>query len=128
MEKRVFVIILTNSLKDKDKVFYELGKLGKLKKYVKVNSPKKEEWKEHYSPIKDKPFFKKMIEDYSNKPILLAVFEGDEETFEKRKRELRLKFKTGPLTSENKHLNDVLHTSSKGDFEREWRIWKKYFK
>lgn len=124
--EKILVIIRPNNNGDVDKIIAELDEHGKRLEYATILSPTREEWEQHYSPHRRRLFFRVMVEDFAGKPATIAVYEGNPEEFERVKGKLRREYATGPLDSKNRHMHDVLHISSPGDFRREWGVWKSH--
>ena len=116
---------------------------GDLTRIIRVNSIPKEVIKNHYILHKDKDFYQRMIDYFTDKSVVLAVYEGKEGLINKCKEvvgntdpakategTIRYIFSRDSLEkaiAEERPVENVIHCSdSVKEAKREIDVWKEY--
>ena len=140
MTEKTFVMIKPRHVHLAKDIFKELDAHGTRIKLTKVDEVPEEVITEHYNFLKDKPFFKGMIDLYMGKTVVIAIYEGKDiikkfsdligPTDPKEAKEHTIRYRHGLPHSKNveeRKRDNVIHRSdSKESFEREAKVWKKH--
>jgi len=125
MEK-IFVMVKPWSINYSEKIFCELDLIGERLETKAIKSIPKEAVRLQHIEYKDASFFQLMINDLTGKKCVIALYEGNQDVFNKQKEILRERFGRDivPLPSLKRN---VLHISaSKQEFDRDFNAWRDY--
>ena len=143
MIEKSFVLIKPDHVDLAEQILHELDAYGQRIKTKKIRHVPKEVIENHYSIHKGKFFFKYMIDYFLNKPVVIAVYEGEDvikrfieiigptDPSKAPKETIRGKYSKDSLENaiaEGRTVKNVIHRSdSPEEFIREIDIWKSYF-
>jgi nucleoside-diphosphate kinase len=142
MAERTFIMIKPDHVELADIILAELDALARRVMTVRVESVPLEIVEEHYAVHRGRPFFGYMTASFAEKPVVLAVYEGDDVINTLRAAigptdpakappdTIRGKYGRDSLESaiaEGRPCSNVIHRSdSPGEAEREISVWRQY--
>ncbi|OGJ16327.1 hypothetical protein A3K74_01900 [Candidatus Pacearchaeota archaeon RBG_13_33_26] len=145
MAERTLIIIKPESIKLKLEgiIHAELAPHGKRMITARVDAVPREIIEAHYAPHKDKPFFKRVVNYFTGKPVILSIYEGKDviQNFRKiigpsdpskaPKNTIRGKYSDDSMEkaiAEQRSIYTLVHCSeSVAEYKREMSVWKEYF-
>jgi len=142
MKEKTFVFIKPDHVDLANKILHELDTYGDRIQTVKIDYVPKEIIENHYAPHKGKFFFDYMVDYFVNKPLVIAIYEG-ENIIEKlievigptdpskaSSKTIRGKYSKDSLETaivEKRTVKNVIHRSNSiKEFKREIEVWKNY--
>ncbi len=143
MLEKTFTLIKPEHVKMAGGILNELDQYGKRIITVRVNKVPREVIETHYSVHRGKPFFGYMTESFVGKPVVIAVYEGEDiiqrfieligptDPRKASKGTIRGKYSNDSLEiafSENRPVENVIHRSDNiTEAMREISVWERYF-
>ncbi len=144
MFEKTFVIIKPDHVGSAVEILEELDKHGRRLITRKVNAVPREVIENHYSVHKGKSFFGYMTESFTDKDVVIAIYQGENVIEELRKaagptdpakaakETIRGRYSTDSLEQairEKRPVRNVIHCSdSPAEAEREIGVWAQYLK
>lgn len=142
MNETVFILIKPDHVDLAEQILSELDQYGHRVKTVKVENVPRIIIENHYSVHKGKHFFRYMIEGFTGRQVVLALYEGEEvitkfvkvigdtDPSKASKDSIRGRFSNDSLEeaiAEGRMVRNVIHRSdSPEEVRREINVWKQY--
>lgn len=140
MAEKTFIMIKPRHAHLAADIFRELDSFGTRIKTKKIERVSEDVISDHYNFLREKPFFKGIINTYIGQTVVLAIYEGEDvikriskfigPTDPKEADKETIRFRYGFPHSDNideRKAHNVIHRSdSKESFEREIEIWKEH--
>ena len=143
MGEKTFILIKPDHIHVAEEILNHLDKHGSRILSGKVDSVSKEVIEEHYAVHKEKHFFNHMTRSFIGKPVVLAVYEGENiiqkfieiigptEPCKAPAHTLRGKYSDDSIEkaeAEKRTVMNVVHRSdSQEEADREIKVWKEHF-
>jgi len=124
----IFTMVYPWSVKDLGLIVPRLDRVGRRVKSALVESVPMEVIAQHYNLERGRPFYETFVTDMAGKPVWVAHYIGNIQTFKELKIELRREMAPfEELEKEIIHRNGVLHTSmSAEEFANNYGAFRKY--
>jgi len=142
MLEKTFVMIKPDHVELSDRILDDLDRYAKRITSVRVDAVPREIIEDHYSCHKGKPFFGFMTDSFVGRPVVLAVYEGENiirrfmdiigptDPSKAPPYTIRGKYSNDSLEialSEKRPVRNVAHRSdSSPEFARESYVWRDY--
>ncbi len=143
MNQRTLIFIKPGHVHLKEKVLKRLDMFGRRIMHKELDKAPRRIIEEHYSPHKAKSFFKELVEEFADKPVVVAIYEGEDviqkvidatgptDPLKAPKGTIRRDFtdeKVWKMETGPRLMNNVMHRSDHPkEFEREFTVWKEIF-
>jgi nucleoside-diphosphate kinase len=138
MEKTL-IIIKPEGIQYQEDILIELDKHGKRKQTTHIESVPKEKIEKHYDMHRGKPHFEKLVDYFTGKKVIIAVYEGKEIVnkfkeitgpTEPSEGTLRGKYFSDTYENANKEnrplLNGIHRSGSSEEAEYEIKVWNSF--
>ncbi len=123
---KIFVMIKPWSINYSIDIFYELDMVGKRLETKVIKSIPEEAVRLQHIEYKDASFFQLMINDLTGQQGVIALYEGDQNAFNRQNEILRERF-GGDIVPLPPLKRNVLHISaSEQEFDRDFNAWRGY--
>lgn len=123
---RIFVMIKPWCINYSENIFCELDMIGERLETKAIESIPKEAVRLQHIEYKDASFFQLMINDLTGQQGVIALYEGDQDAFNRQKAILRERFGKDIVPLPPLKRN-VLHISaSEQEFDRDFNAWRDY--
>jgi nucleoside-diphosphate kinase len=142
MDETTFVLVKPDCVELVEDILLELDNWGLRLETAKVEKVPREVIENHYTIHRGKPFFRDMVKGFTDKPVVLAVYEGEEvisrfmeiigptDPSNAPKWTIRGRYSTDSLEeaiSEGRMVRNVIHRSdSPSEVVRELEVWAQY--
>lgn len=144
MPERTFVMIKPEHVNLADYILEELRQCGTLVQQTMIERVPREIIERHYAIHRERPFYLYLVESFVDKPVVLAIYEGEGIVQKVMKQcgptdpakapqdTIRGKYSTDSLEkaiAEQRPCQNVIHRSdSPSEAEREMAVWESYFR
>ena len=123
---RIFIMIKPWVINYSENIFCELDMIGKRLETKVIESIPKEAVRLQHIKYKDESFFQLMINDLTGQQGIIALYEGDQDTFNRQKAILRERFGKDIVPLPPLKRNALHISASEQEFYKDFNAWRNY--